>query len=65
MEEVTHMYGEDETIYGEEQTSADIKSSEQVENDEITPGEEGFMQGYEDADEDESVNNPYAEEEEE
>ncbi len=54
---------DDEAFYSEDESKADIKSSEQLENDEITPGEEGFMQGYEDADDDEQINNPYAEDE--
>jgi len=55
------MYDDDEFL-SDEESRADIKSSEKVENDEITPGEEGFMQGYEETDEDDSENNPYSDE---
>jgi hypothetical protein len=54
---------DDEAFFSVEESNADIKSSEKLENDEITAGEEGFMQGYEEADEDENVHNPYAEQE--
>ncbi len=58
------MRDEDEAFYSEEEENFAIeedKSNEKVDNDEITPGEEGFLQGYEDTDDDWEADNLYAE----
>lgn len=55
---------EDEEIFEEEVTGSDEqKFDEDVDNDEITPGEEGFLQGYEATDEKEEKPAPKEEEE--
>ena len=44
---------EDEEFYEEEVSdNQDQKFDEDVDNDEITPGEEGFLQGYDSTDKD-------------
>ncbi len=59
------MRDEDEAFYSEEEENGSVneenKSDEKVDNDEITPNEEGFLQGYEDTDDDWDADNPYAE----
>lgn len=58
------MQDEDESFNSEEEENfggEEGKSNEKVDNDEITPNEEGFLQGYEDTDDDWDADNPYAE----
>jgi hypothetical protein len=58
------MRDEDEAFYSAEEENFAVeedKSNEKVDNDEITPNEEGFLQGYEDTEEDKDADNPYAE----
>lgn len=59
------MMAEDEEFSEEETTGTDEqKFDEEVDNDEITPGEEGFLQGYEATDEKEEKPAPPEEKEE-
>lgn len=58
------MMAEDEEFSEEETTGTDEqKFDEDVDNDEITPGEEGFLQGYEATEEKEEKPAPKEEEE--
>ena len=43
---------EEEYLYGDEKPKESKEKEDPLEDDEITPEEEGFLRGYEEADED-------------
>ena len=59
------MAEEDESFLEEEASDKEESFEEDMDNDEITPGEEGFMQGYDkSAEEEEKPKQPVEEEKE-